>query len=110
MKKICSLLFIGIVSVFSFGCFSQRTLHHLSNDEYQKFSASGDSILYNGRCVAVYSHLEWEYYRGRKTLEVSLLKVHNGVDDMADKIVNYVRMKNRSIKVELVIPNNSLIK
>jgi hypothetical protein len=96
---------IATMAIFISSCVSQRSLHHLSTDEYNKFSTSGDSIMYNNRCVAVYSHLEWEYYRGRKTLEVSLRKVDNGVDDMADKIVNYFRTKNGNVKIELVIPN-----
>ncbi len=97
------------LSVFFVTLYSCNVSHKLSKSEYDKFSTKGDSIIYNGIYVAKYSHLEWEYYRGHKTLEISLEKTSEGVDDMADKIVNYVRTKNRNLKIELVIPKNNLI-
>jgi hypothetical protein len=104
MKKIILLLtFLGTL----YSCGVPR---HLSKSEYDKFSSKGDSIFYNGICVAKYSHLEWEYYRGHKTLEISIEKMNSGVDDMADNIVNYVRTKNRNLKIELIIPNYPLTK
>jgi len=104
MKKII------LLSVFFGTLYSCTVPRHLSKSEYEKFSSKGDSILYNGIYVARYSHLEWEYYRGHKTLEISVEKINSGVDDLADNIVNYVRTKNRNIKIELIIPKNKIEK
>ena len=53
-----------------------HTQSKISKQEVAKFSVKGDSILYEGNYVAKFLRVEYEYYRGRKTLEISVEKIN----------------------------------
>lgn len=96
MKKIIILL-----STILVGCSTNKPL---SKDEMAKFEMKGDSILYDNIYVAKYLNIEWEYYRGHKTMEISLEQIDGGANAMTDKIVDFIRTKHPKAKAEVKIP------
>ena len=62
-----------------------HTQSKISKQDFSKFSVKGDSILYEGKYVAKFLRLEYEYYRGRKTLEISVEKIEGGADQRCEK-------------------------
>ncbi len=81
-----------------------HTQSKISKQDFSKFSVKGDSILYEGKYVAKFLRLEYEYYRGRKTLEISVEKIEGGADKMCDKLVDYIIYKHPKAKAEVKIP------
>ena len=96
MKK---LLFIPIILMFA--C---KTQSSLTKQDIKSFSIKGDSILYNNQYVAKYLNVEWEYYRGKKTLEISVERIGAGADQMTDKIVDWIIYNHPKAKAEVKIP------
>ncbi len=92
MKYILFFLSILILS-----CNSQR---QTSKDEIAKFSISGDTIFYENKYCARYTELEWEYYRGKKTLEISVEKI-GGLDNNANAVMDFMRMRYPKAKIEV---------
>jgi hypothetical protein len=99
MKKLY-IFIIGTI-LFTLSCKNQSTL---TKEDVKKFSVKGDSILYDGNYVAKYLNVEWEYYRGKKTLEISVERIGGGADQMTDKIVEYIIYKHPKSKAEVKIP------
>lgn len=83
---------------------SCATKTKLSKDEMSKFVITGDSILYDGIYVAKFVNVEWEYYRGNKTMEISVERINGGADEMTDKIVDFIITKHPKAKAEVKIP------
>lgn len=98
MKKLFFILIILLVSC--------STIDKLPHDEFVKFRTSNDTIYYNNQAVAIYLNVEWEYYRGHKTLEISLERLNGAADQMTDKIVDYVVTKHPKAKAEVKVPRN----
>lgn len=97
MKTILSIIILSV-------CVSCASRKPLSESEMSKFSIKGDSILYENQYVAKFLNLEWEYYKGSKTMEISVEQVSLGADAMTDKIVDFIRMKHPNAKAEVKIP------
>ena len=96
MKKL-----IIIILVFLASC---KTTSVLTKEDIKSFEIKGDSILYKGEYVAKYLNVEWEYYRGKKVLEISVERVGAGADQMTDKIVEWIVYKHPKAKAEVKIP------
>ena len=71
-----------------------------SKEELSRFSINSDPILYDGKFCAKYTELEWEYYRGKKTLEISVEKI-GGFDNMANSLMDYMRTRYPKAKIEV---------
>lgn len=106
MKTILFICAIAALAACSTGNFI------LSKDEMKKFEVKGDSIIYEGQYVAKFINLEWEYMprnsfgnKGRKTLEISVERINGGVDDMTDKIVDFIHTRYPKAKAEVKIPH-----
>ena len=98
MRNILLIMFLALMMV---ACHTQSKI---SKQEVAKFSVKGDSILYEGNYVAKFLSVEYEYYRGRKTLEISVEKINGGADQMCDKLVDYIIYKHPKAKAEVKIP------
>ena len=96
MKKLLLIIIVLITS-----CKSNSVL---TKEDIRQFSIEGDSILYNGVYVAKFLNVDWEYYRGRKTLQISVERVGAGADQMTDKIVEWIVYKHPKAKAEVKIP------
>lgn len=99
MKK---LLLFSLLATTLMACITTK----LPKEEMDKFEIKGDSILYEGKYVAKYLNSEWEYYRGNKTLEISLERINGGADEMTDKIVDFIITKHPKAKAEVKIPRD----
>ena len=97
MKNILIIPFLDLM----IACHTQSKI---SKQEISKFSIKGDSILYENKYVAKFLRVEYEYYRGRKTLEISVEKIEGGADAMCDKLVDYIIYKHPKAKAEIKIP------
>ena len=97
MKK----LFIILTTLALASC---STYKKLPESELAKFRTSSDTIYYQNEAVAVYLNIEWEYYRGHKTMEISVERINGGADEVTDKIVDYIVAKHRNAKAEVKIP------
>jgi len=97
MRNILLIMFLALMVT----CHTQSKI---SKQEIAKFSVKGDSILYEGNYVAKFLRVEYEYYRGRKTLEISVEKIEGGADAMCDKLVDYIVYKHPKAKAEVKIP------
>lgn len=97
MKK----LLITISTVFLISC---GNVKKLNNSQMEKFSISNDTLFYMKKPVAVYTSVEWEYYRGKKTLEISVDRINGGMDNMVDTIVNFIHTKHPKCKAEVKSP------
>ena len=80
----------------------------LSTEEMKKFTLSNDTLYYSKEPVALYTSVEWEYYRGRKTLEISFDRIGGGLDGMSDIIVNYIYTKHPRAKAEVKIKRSQV--
>lgn len=91
-----------LLSVLVLSCQSARpgSKKQTSKEELAKFSISGDTIFYEGQYCARYTELEWEYYRGKKTLEISVEKP-GGFDNSANAVMDFMRKKYPSAKIEV---------
>lgn len=105
MKNIITISIAAFiwVSIFFSSCCCQKPLA----SDMAKFSIKGDSIFYEGKHVATFLNLEWEYYRGHKTMEISVGQVGDGANQMTDKIVDFIRTKHPKAKAEVKIPYKS---
>lgn len=106
MKKIIFLLAL----IFTFGSCKQKYWidrtkpEKLSTQEMAKFKTRNDTIFYEDKAVAIYTNCEWEYYRGKKTLELSFERLGYGLDWMSDHIINYIHTRYPKAKAEVKIP------
>lgn len=96
MKKL-----ILIITIFVASC---KPTSLLTKEDIKSFEIKGDSILYKGEYVAKYLNVEWEYYRGKKVLEISVERVNAGADQMTDKLVDWIIYKHPKAKAEVKIP------
>lgn len=95
-----NLLLILGVSLLLGSCVAKNTL---TKTDITDFRNSGDSIFYKNEYVAKFLNIEWEYYRGKKTMEISVEQINGGADFMTDKIVDYIRLKHPNAKAEVKI-------
>ena len=102
MKKLFTLLTTIVVLA------SCSTHKKLSDSELAKFEIKNDTIYYQKEPVAVYLNIEWEYYRGHKTMEISVERINGGADEVTDKIVDYIVSKHRNAKAEVKIPREAI--
>jgi hypothetical protein len=99
------LFFVAIPAVlFAANCFAQKPL---SQAEIDKFKISNDSVFYDKKHIANYIHIEYEYYLGKKTMEICFQQVDPVATDVTDKLVEYVHVKHPNAKVEVRIPHKS---
>lgn len=98
MKHINSATIITI-SAIAVAC-SQK----INPEHVQHFTKSGDTILYYNTPVAVFRNIEWEYYRGHKTMEISVERINGGADSVVDRTVDYLRTLHKNAKVEVKLP------
>lgn len=96
MKKLFIILSLALASC--------STYKKLPDSELAKFKTSNDTIYYDNKAVAVYLNIEWEYYRGHKTMEISVERINGGADEVTDKIVDYIISTHRKAKAEVKIP------
>lgn len=96
-------IFIIVVLSFLFiGCSTSR----LTQEEYLKFSYSGDTILYEYKPVAIYKNIEWNYYRGKMKIEVSVEQI-GGPHKFTGKLLDYIITKHPKSRVEIKLPLDS---
>ena len=93
-----------LILIFTILIASCKPTSVLTKEDIRQFSIEGDSILYNGVYVAKFLNVDWEYYRGRKTLQISVERVGAGADQMTDKIVEWIVYKHPKAKAEVKIP------
>lgn len=98
-------LIILLTTILIVSC---STYKKLPESELVKFTTSNDTIYYQKEPVAVYLNIEWEYYRGHKTMEISFERLNGGADDMTDKIVDYIVHLHPKAKAEVKIPRQPM--
>ncbi len=97
--KICILSILCVLLLS--GCVTRR-----KQEYFHCFSTNNNIIFYDTVMVAKFTHLEYEYYGNKKTIEISLDQLFCGATDMTEKIVEYVRSKHKNAKIELRIPQS----
>ena len=100
MKKIILPIILIVLS----SCVGSLKTSKLSNQEMTKFQVRNDTVIYSGTPVAVYTNCEWEYYRGKKTLELSFERLGFGLDSTTDKVLDYIHTRYPKAKAEVKIP------
>ena len=96
-----TLLYTIGISLTLMAC---KPLCNLTKEEQAKFETKGDTIYYNKEAFAYFTHIEYEYYRGDKRVEVSLTQLSKSTDCITDELVDYVHLKHPKVKVEVKIP------
>ena len=97
------VLLVAIPAVlFLTDCFAQKPI---SKEEADKFKISNDSVYYNKTHIANYIHIEYEYYLGKKVMEICFEQIDPAATEMTDKLVDYVHYKHPQAKVEVRIPH-----
>lgn len=97
------LLFTLILTVYTLSnCFAQKTL---SKAEINKFQIRNDSVFYENKHIANYIHIEYEYYLGKKTMEICFQQIEPSATELTDKLVDFVHIKHPKAKVEIRIPH-----
>ena len=99
-KIIIPIVLIVLIS----SCVGGLKTSKLSKSEMSKFQVRNDTVIYSGNPIAVYTNCEWEYYRGKKTLELSFDRLGHGVDVSTDKILDYIHTRYPKAKAEVKIP------
>lgn len=102
MKFLLSLLVVVLFTLFA--CSETRMKNTLTNSEKERFSYDQTFIYYDSLPVAKFYSIEYEYYRGHKVMEISVVQLKPGMDDFTDKIVEFIRFKNPKAKVEVKVP------
>jgi hypothetical protein len=94
MRKI---IIIGALAAMS-ACSVDRNL--MDRTELSHWSNRNDTIFHDGRAVGRYdaSMLEWELYRGKQTMEMT---IYSFDDAESQGLINYVHTKHRRDKVEI---------
>lgn len=99
-KLITILIFIAITIIF----FSCSRYKKISKSDIDKFRSRNDTIYYDNIPVAIFTNVEWEYYRNHKVMEISVNQIKKGSDEMTDKIVDYIIYLHPKAKAEVKIP------
>ena len=68
---------------------------------YEGITNKGDTIYYHGEKIAHVESIEYEYYRGKKTIEISINHYSEGFNDETDKIIYFILSKYPKSKVEI---------
>jgi len=68
---------------------------------YEGITNKGNIILYNGVTIAHVESIEYEYYRGKKTVEISLNHYSHGFNEETDKLIYFILSKYPKSKVEI---------
>ncbi len=91
--------YLIITLLFLFSCNSYNSI---TKEEYNKFLIKGDTIFYDEFPVGIFSSAELEYYRGHKTIEISIDRIPPiGIDDMSGKILDFLRNRHPKAKIEV---------
>lgn len=101
MKKILFSLFASIILV---SCISTKDTFKLSDEEFAKFSTEKFEVLYEGKPVASYKLVEYEYYNGKFSEEYSLVQYHKYPNEMSTNILKYMHMRFPDAKIEVKFP------
>lgn len=72
--------------------------------ELAKFSHRNDTIFYSGEAIARIYNLEYEHYRGHRTLEISI-ESFNHMDSRTEPLIDWVLSKKKDSKVEIRDPS-----
>lgn len=72
--------------------------------ELDKFSHRNDTIFYLEEPIARIYNLEYEHYRGHRTLEISI-ESFNHMDGRTEPLIDWVLSKKKDAKVEIRDPN-----
>ena len=95
-----NILFVFCFSLFVAGC---SPTEKLPQSEIDKFSVKGDEVFYEGKAVAQYESMEYEYYRGHFTLEYSMKQYEGGYNEMTEKIAKFLASKHPDAKIEVKV-------
>jgi len=71
--------------------------------ELAKFSHRNDTIFYLQEPIAKIYNLEYEHYRGHRTLEISI-ESFNYMDINTEPLIDWILMKKKDAKVEIRQP------
>ena len=93
-----ALIILGALAAMAGSC--QIDKHIMSAEQLSHWNNQGDTILFDGKPVGRYdaSMNEWELYRGRQTMEITIYCFE---EDKAQGLINYVHTKHRKQKVEI---------
>jgi hypothetical protein len=97
MKTILSI--ITILSLF----ISCSPKIKTPQSELEKFSHRNDTIFYLQEPIAKIYNLEYEHYRGHRTLEISI-ETFRPMDANTDPLIDWILMKKKNAKVEIRQP------
>lgn len=69
--------------------------------EYSGITSDGKIIFYNGERIAELEQIEYEHYRGKRVVEISIKQDSPGLTKETQKIVDYILSKYPDAKVEV---------
>jgi hypothetical protein len=69
--------------------------------EYTGISSDGKLIYYNGELVGELEQIEYEYYQGKRVVEISIKQFSPGMTDVTLKITDFILSKYPNAKVEV---------
>ena len=75
----------------------------LSQEELDKFSVKGEEVFYEGKAVAKYESMEYEYFQGKFYLEYSMRQYAGGYNELTEKITKYLASIHPDAKIELKV-------
>jgi hypothetical protein len=89
-------LMLGLAS-----CKTKKDTFVLSPEEFQKFSTQGNEVFYEGKAVAYFQLLEFEYFQGKLIREYSMTQYEMFTTEQSEKILRYMHMRYPDAKIEL---------
>ena len=101
MKKI---LFAVFTSIIMLSCASTKDTFKLNDEEFAKFSTEKFEVLYEGKAIASYKLVEFEYYLGVMSEEYSLVQYDKYPTEMTQNILKYMHMRFPDAKIEVKFP------
>ena len=101
MKKI---IFSLITAIMLLSCATSKDTFRLSDEEFAKFSTEKFEVLYEGKPIASYKLVEYEYYNGKMSEEYSLVQYDKFPTEVTENILKYMHMRFPDAKIEVKFP------
>jgi len=96
-----TIVLLPILLIFGVAC--SPKLKKTSPQELSKFSHRNDTIFYLQEPIAKIYNLEYEHYRGHRTLEISI-ESFDYMDVRTEPLIDWILTKKKDAKVEIRQP------
>lgn len=91
-------LFYILLACTLASCVTDRNI--LTNIEKSEWQSQHDTIFHKGIPVAVFTHFEYELYKGDQSIELCLSQINDTLNDI-DGLIKYVHTVHSKEKVQI---------